>query len=241
MVDTSGRFRGIGITANAMSDLATVEAPRKKRGPRQGYKSKMIAKTPKRYTRKITDLKLIKELLLQNMDKEEIAQKVGISIEALNRLYKPEIEAAGAWGHKTNVPTARALAQAKTCGAIGLSVSDTRRVLNVSGAEFEASYLESYEDGQASGRFAAAREMFRKATKTSDAMPNVTANIFWLKSRAQWKEADKLEISGPDGGPIQTQTAVVILPDNGRDRMGLMGASIPASEPPALIDQEVTD
>jgi len=199
-----------------MSDLATVEAPRKKRGAPKGYKSSMIAKAPKRYTRTLTDLKLIKELLLQNMDKELIAEKVGIPITAFNRLYKPEIEAAGAWGKKTHVPTEHSLSQAKTCGAIGLSMADTRRVLGVSGLEFETCYLEAYEDGVANGRFAAAREMFRKATKVSDAMPNVTANIFWLKSRAQWKEADKLEISGPDGGPIQTQTAVVILPDNGR-------------------------
>lgn len=31
----------------------------------------------------------------------------------------------------------------------------------------------------------------------------VTAAIFWLKTRAGWKETNKVEMTGADGGPVQ--------------------------------------
>jgi len=33
----------------------------------------------------------------------------------------------------------------------------------------------------------------------------VTAAIFWLKTRARWKETTAVEHGGPEGGPIQTE------------------------------------
>ena len=32
---------------------------------------------------------------------------------------------------------------------------------------------------------------------------SVTAAIFWLKTRARWRETDRLEVTGPNGGPIE--------------------------------------
>lgn len=43
---------------------------------------------------------------------------------------------------------------------------------------------------------------------------NVQAMIFWLKTRARWREtANRLEVTGKDGGPIQTEDA------NARDQI----------------------
>ena len=30
---------------------------------------------------------------------------------------------------------------------------------------------------------------------------------FWLKSRAKWKETSAVEVSGPDGGPMEFTSA----------------------------------
>lgn len=38
---------------------------------------------------------------------------------------------------------------------------------------------------------------------------NVTAQIFWMKTRAGWKETDKLEVSGTDGAPLVSSTVSV--------------------------------
>lgn len=42
---------------------------------------------------------------------------------------------------------------------------------------------------------------------------NVTAQIFWLKNRqpAQWRDVHKQEVSGPDGGPIQSEARGVLI------------------------------
>lgn len=40
---------------------------------------------------------------------------------------------------------------------------------------------------------------------------NVAAQIFWLKTRARWKETQQHEVTGKDGGPIETQAPIVGL------------------------------
>jgi hypothetical protein len=60
-----------------------------------------------------------------------------------------------------------------------------------------------------------AENLYRKAT--GDGREAVTAAIFWLKTRAHWKETSVHEVSGPDGGPIEaiewnpTDVAKVLL------------------------------
>jgi hypothetical protein len=45
---------------------------------------------------------------------------------------------------------------------------------------------------------------------------NVTAQIFWLKTRAQWREGRASEDPVPDA-EAGSNLHVIILPDNGRD------------------------
>jgi hypothetical protein len=40
---------------------------------------------------------------------------------------------------------------------------------------------------------------------------DVPSMIFWLRTRAKWKTADKLELSGPEGGPVQTQAVPAVV------------------------------
>jgi hypothetical protein len=43
-----------------------------------------------------------------------------------------------------------------------------------------------------------AQSLFRMATEGN----NVAAAIFWMKTRAGWREKQQVELSGPDGGPV---------------------------------------
>ncbi|MGC9239873.1 MAG: hypothetical protein ACP5D5_09440 [Acidithiobacillus sp.] len=54
-----------------------------------------------------------------------------------------------------------------------------------------------------------AAALFRKATDPDGGSSSVTAAIFWLKTRAGWKETAGLEVSGPDGGPVPTQVTAI--------------------------------
>ena len=49
---------------------------------------------------------------------------------------------------------------------------------------------------------------------------NTAAQIFWLKTRARWRETDRIEHTGADGSPLNLGSSAVVivkLPDNGRD------------------------
>ena len=46
---------------------------------------------------------------------------------------------------------------------------------------------------------------------------NITAQIFWLKSRARWRERDAGDDRAADGGAEANSPVVLVLPDNGRD------------------------
>ena len=45
--------------------------------------------------------------------------------------------------------------------------------------------------------------LFRMATDPKGGIKAVTAQIFWLKTRARWRETAALEVSGLDGSPLQ--------------------------------------
>lgn len=49
--------------------------------------------------------------------------------------------------------------------------------------------------------------------------PDTTAAIFWLKNRRPdaWRDRREHELTGKDGGPIQTESTVIVLPANGRE------------------------
>jgi hypothetical protein len=56
--------------------------------------------------------------------------------------------------------------------------------------------------------------LFNNATKSN----NVAAQIFWLKTRAGWREPHTLEVTGKDGGAVQTNTTgVLVVPGISQD------------------------
>ncbi len=63
------------------------------------------------------------------------------------------------------------------------------------------SFRKELDDGQATANSMVAQSLFRKATGNSP--QSVTAAIFWLKTRARWKETSVHEVTGPDGAPIE--------------------------------------
>ncbi len=51
-----------------------------------------------------------------------------------------------------------------------------------------------------------AESLYRKAI--GEGPQSVTAAIFWLKTRAHWKEVSATEISGPDGGLLRKELVI---------------------------------
>lgn len=91
----------------------------------------------------------------------------------------------------------RGLSQGQIAAALGIS-ERTLRNRKTESAEF----AEAIEKGQALGIEAVANALFDNAEGG-----NVTAQIFFLKARAGWREKQEVELTGPGGGPVVTLDA----------------------------------
>ena len=71
-----------------------------------------------------------------------------------------------------------------------------------------------------------AESLYRKAI--GDGHQSVAAAIFWLKTRAHWKEVSATEISGPDGRPLVPELIIRFVdPETGYRELGPRGRSLP--------------
>jgi hypothetical protein len=63
---------------------------------------------------------------------------------------------------------------------------------------------EELDTGTAKANTRVAEFLFEQATgQRGEGSGSVAAAIFWMKSRARWKETNATEHSGPDGRPIE--------------------------------------
>jgi len=102
--------------------------------------------------------------------------------------------------HQPDPPTRR---QVEAMAAYGVPEADIARVVGIDPKTLRKHYREELDTGQIKANSKVAESLYRKAT--TDGPQSVTAAIFWLKTRARWKETHVAEISGPDGGPIETK------------------------------------
>jgi hypothetical protein len=84
----------------------------------------------------------------------------------------------------------------------GLPNEAIARVLDVDVALLRRDYPKELGRGAIKANAKVAENLYRKAT--GDGREAVTAAIFWLKTRAHWKETSVHEVSGPGGAPIET-------------------------------------
>src|SRR3954469_24994862 len=68
----------------------------------------------------------------------------------------------------------------------GLSATDIAKVLDIDVAELNASYSKQLSGGQIKANARVAESLYPKAI--GEGRESVTAAIFWLKTRARWKE-----------------------------------------------------
>lgn len=102
-------------------------------------------------------------------------------------------------GRKNHEPSPETRQQVETLAGYGLTHAQIAHVLKVSQDTVERHYAEELERGQAVAVAKVAQTAFQMAT--SGAQPAMT--MFWLKTRARWKEVQHHEVSGPNEGPVQ--------------------------------------
>jgi len=84
---------------------------------------------------------------------------------------------------------------------VGTRHEDIATVLGISADTLTKYYHDELAKGRIEANASVAETLFKQAKEG-----NTTAMIFWLKSRAKWKETSQHEISGnPDGTPVEVK------------------------------------
>ena len=94
-------------------------------------------------------------------------------------------------------------AKIEALAGFGLKGAEIAHVLGISEEDLLAQNSGSLESGRIKSNARVAESLFRKAT--GEGYGAVTAAIFWLKTRARWKENSVQELAPGSEGPITVQ------------------------------------
>ena len=104
-------------------------------------------------------------------------------------------------GRPPHLATADTRNRVYILSTVGTRHEDIATVLSISHDTLVKYYKEELDKGRIEANASVAETLFKQAKEG-----NTTAMIFWLKSRAKWKESTQHEISGnADGTPIEVK------------------------------------
>ena len=114
---------------------------------------------------------------------------------------KDVIESPRKAGRPPHLPNADTRNKVYMLSTVGTRHEDIASVLGITHDTLVKYYKEELDNGRIEANASVAETLFKQAKEG-----NTTAMIFWLKSRARWKESTQHEISGnPDGTPIEVK------------------------------------
>jgi hypothetical protein len=105
-------------------------------------------------------------------------------------------------GRPPHKPTQADRDTAKRLSALGCPHEDIAIRLKISADTLTKYYQTELDEGRIDANSAIAGTLFQQAKNG-----NTQAAIFWLKTRAKWKETDRHEITGADGRDLVVRWA----------------------------------
>ena len=96
-------------------------------------------------------------------------------------------------------PTPEQRRYVETMSACGIPEEKIARVIDIDPKTLRKCFRRELDIGATKANTAVAQTAFRMATSGKCA----AATIFWLKTRAGWRETTILEHTGPQGGPLE--------------------------------------
>jgi transposase len=100
-------------------------------------------------------------------------------------------------GRPPHEPTDQNKVQVKTLAAVGIRHEDIAAKLGISADTLTKYYRQELDDGRVDANAQIGKSLYEQAKKG-----NTAAMIFWLKTRAGWKETQVTEHTGVDGKPL---------------------------------------
>ena len=134
-------------------------------------------------------------------------------------------------GRRPHIPEPAGRRQVEAMAAYGVPEADIARVLGIDPKTLRKHYRDELDTGGIKANSKIAESLFRKAM--GDGPQSVTACIFWLKTRAHWKETTVQEHVG-NAGPIMKIERVIISPPPRDSNSNMLGP--PAAKGPPLLE-----
>ena len=101
-------------------------------------------------------------------------------------------------GRPAHQPTDQNRLQVKTLAAVGIRHEDIAAKLGISADTLTKYYRQELDDGRVDANALVAKSLFEQAKAG-----NTAAMIFWLKTRAGWREHNVVEHANSEGEPLK--------------------------------------
>ncbi len=109
-------------------------------------------------------------------------------------------------GRPRHEVTDKTRAEVRTLSGFGARNEDIAQYIGITKATLEKYYAEELKNGKVKANAAIAETLFKKARDG-----NITACIFWLKTRAGWRETQKVEVTGDMKNNVKMETTLADL------------------------------
>ena len=119
-------------------------------------------------------------------------------------MMSPEDRAKRGKRHK---PTAETRKLVSDLSALGINNTDIAVMLDINQNTLVSHYGEEIHKGRVKANAKIAQTLYKKAIGGDTA-----CLIFWAKTRMGWREVDRLEITGEDGGPVRAGIIAIPTP-----------------------------
>ena len=95
---------------------------------------------------------------------------------------------------KEHIPTEETMKLVRTLAAVGITYEDIASKLEINADTLVKYYRKELDDGRIDANASIGQTLFQQAKNG-----NTSAAIFWLKTRAKWKETSVNEVTGLNG------------------------------------------
>lgn len=97
--------------------------------------------------------------------------------------------------------------------AAGIPEEDIARCLGqkgISPVTLRKHFRKELDNAQTESNARMAGRLYAIANQNDDMRAAGAATMFWLKTRARWKEKHEVEVTGKDGGPVQVSGVLAV-------------------------------
>jgi hypothetical protein len=106
-------------------------------------------------------------------------------------------------GRPSHKPDEASRRQVEALAGYGVREDEIGEFIGVDPKTLRKHYRQELRQGHTKANAKVAENLYRRAT--GEGREAVTAAIFWLKTRAGWRETLAHEVSGPEGAPIEVE------------------------------------